>query len=98
MLPVLAVAGLLLALPELSPPTLKAFERYVSVTEVRIRAERAGTASPFWIDRQTERVKASAWQKLRRGEVVAEPLETRENGRRSTPDGGIIIGSPRRPA
>ena len=63
MLPVLAVAGLMLAVPELSPPTLKAFERYVSVTEVRIRAERSGALPAFWIDRQSERIKASAWQK-----------------------------------
>ena len=89
-LPVLAVAGVLLAAPELSPATLKAFDRYVAVTEVRIRAERAGTAQPFWIDRQPERVKAPAWQKLRRGEVIAEPLETRENGQAiDVPDGRI---------
>ena len=90
MLPVLAVAGLLLASPELSPPTLKAYERYVSLTELRIRAERAGTAPAFWIDRQPERIKASAWQKLRRGEVIAESLETRDNGQPiDVPDGRI---------
>ena len=90
MLPVLAVAGLMLAVPELSPPTLKAFERYVSVTEVRIRAERAGALPAFWIDRQSERIKASAWQKLRRGEVIAEALETRDNGLAiDVPDGRI---------
>ncbi len=89
-LPVLAVAGVLLAAPELSPATLKAFDRYVAVTEVRIRAERAGTAQPFWIDRQPERVKAPAWQKLRRGEVIAEALETRDNGQViDVPDGRI---------
>ena len=89
-LPVLAVVGLLLAAPALSPATLKAFDRYVSVTELRIRAERAGTAPPFWIDRQAERVKASAWQKLNRGEVIAEPLETRDNGQAiDVPDGRI---------
>jgi hypothetical protein len=88
--PALMVAGVLLATPELSPATLKAFERYVAATELRIRAERAGTAAPFWIDRQSERVKASAWQKLRRGEVIAEPLETRENGQAIDVPGGRI--------
>jgi len=89
-LPVLAVAGVLLAAPELSPATLKAFDRYVAVTEVRIRAEQAGTAQPFWIDRQPERVKAPAWQKLRRGEVIAEALEIRDNGQViDVPDGRI---------
>ena len=77
----MAVAGTLLAPPELSPATLKAYERYVSITDARIRAERAGTATPFWIDRQSERIRASAWQKLRRGDVIAESLETRENGK-----------------
>ena len=87
---VLAIAGTLLAVPDLSPATLKAYEKYVSITEQRIRAERAGTAAPFWVDRQPERVKASAWQKLRRGEVIAEPLETRDNGQEiEVPDGRI---------
>jgi hypothetical protein len=89
-LPVLAVASVLLAVPELSPATLKAYERYVSVTELRIKAERAGTSPAFWIDRQPERAKATAWQKLRRGDVIAESLETRENGQAiDVPDGRI---------
>jgi hypothetical protein len=89
-LPVLAVAGLLLAVPELSPATLKAYERYVSVTELRLKAERAGTSPAFWIDRQPERARATAWQKLRRGEVIAEALETREHGQViDVPDGRI---------
>ena len=89
-LPVVAVAGVLLAVPELAPATLKAFDRYVSVTELRIHAERAGTAAPFWIDRQSDSVKASAWQKLRRGDVIAEPLETRDNGQAiEVPNGRI---------
>ena len=89
-LPVLAVAGWLLAVPELSPATVKAYERYVAVTELRIKAERAGTSPAFWIDRQPERAKASAWQKLRRGEVIAESLETRDNGQAiDVPDGRI---------
>jgi hypothetical protein len=86
----LTVAGMLLAPPELSPATLRAYERYVSATELRIRAERAGAAAPFWIDRQPERVKMSAWQKLRRGEVIAEPLETRDNGQKiDVPNGRV---------
>jgi len=89
-LPVLLIASALLAAPELSAATLKAYERYVSLTEQRIRAERAGTGALFWIDRQSERVKASAWQRLRRGDVIAEALETRDNGQAvDVPDGRI---------
>jgi len=89
-LPVLLIASAVLATPELSPATLKAYERYVSLTEQRIRAERAGTGALFWIDRQPERVKASAWQRLRRGDVIAEALDTRDNGQAvDVPDGRI---------
>jgi hypothetical protein len=89
-LPVLLIASAVLAATELSPATLKAYERYVSLTEQRIRAERGGTGAVFWIDRQSERVKTSAWQRLRRGDVIAEALETRDNGQAvDVPDGRI---------
>ena len=76
-----ALAGAGLTVPDLAPATLKAYERYVAVTESRIQAERAGTSAVFWIDRQSDRTKSSAWQKLRAGEVVVESLETKDNGR-----------------
>jgi|SRR6185503_329238 len=77
--PVLAAAAL--AVPELAPATLKAYDRYVAITETRIQAERSGAAPLFWIDRQPDRAKISVWQKIRAGEVVVEALETKENGR-----------------
>ena len=75
----LAISVAVVAL-DLSPETLRAFERYVAATEARLTTERSGASPLFWIDRQNERTRNTAWQRLRRGEVVVEPLETRENG------------------
>jgi len=86
----LAVAGATVVVPDLAPETLKAYDRYVAVTEARIAGERAGRSPMFWIDRQSERARNAAWQKLRRGEVVVEPVETRENGRAIDIPGGRV--------
>ena len=89
-LPVLLIASAAIATFDLSPATLKAYERYVAITEQRIRAERAGTSSPFWVDRQPDKVKTSAMQKLRRGDTIVETLETRDNGQAiEVPDGRV---------
>jgi hypothetical protein len=77
---VVALAFAALSGIELAPNTLKAYERYVSLTEKRIQAERGGSEPLFWIDRQPERAKSAAWQKLKRGEVIAEAMETRDAG------------------
>ena len=74
------MAAVVTAVPDLSPATLQAYERYVSVTERRIQAERGGSQPLFWIDRQPEQAKSAAWQKLKRGEVIAAPLETHDSG------------------
>lgn len=87
---VLALTGAVATAPQLAPATLRAYDHYVALTERRINAERSGSSPLFWIDRQPERTKASAWQKLKRGEVIVEALETRENGRAiGVPDGRI---------
>ena len=73
---------------ELRPPTLAAYERYVALTDARVADERSGTAPFLWIDRQPASVQADAMNRLRRGEVVVAPLETRDNGRTiDVPDG-----------
>ncbi len=66
--------------PELTPATLGAYERYVALTERRIQAERADRAPLFWLDRQPDRVRSSARQRLQRGQVVVESVETRDAG------------------
>jgi hypothetical protein len=63
---------------ELKPATLKAFERYVQLTEARMATETSG-ASPFlWIDRLPEPTKSKLLARLKAGEIVSEPLETRD--------------------
>lgn len=78
--PVLAIALLVLAAApsaaDLKPPTLAAFERYVTLTEARMAGEMSG-ASPFlWIDRQAGG-RVALLEKLQRGEVVSARLQTR---------------------
>jgi hypothetical protein len=83
-------AGTLLVMPDLTPATLKAYERYVALTETRLQSERAGTSPLFWIDRQPERAKAAAWLKLRAGGVVVESLETRDGSTPIAVPGGRV--------
>ena len=73
---------------ELRPPTLKAFERYVQLTEARMATETSG-ASPFlWIDRQPEPKKSKLLAQLKAGEIVSDRLETRDGrGEIDIPDG-----------
>ena len=80
----LALAGLAAAnvtLAELKPHTRAAFERYVRVTEARMAPELGGQAPFLWIDRHAPAERDAVLARLRRGEVVSEKLETRENGR-----------------
>ena len=63
---------------QLKPATLKAFERYVQLTEERIAKETSG-ASPFlWIDRQAGSAHTRVLARLEAGEIVSERLETRD--------------------
>jgi hypothetical protein len=76
---VLATATVLSALPaELKPTTLAAFDRYVQLTEVRMADEIRGTSPLLWVDRQSEPDRAQVRQRLGRGEVVVERMETRD--------------------
>ena len=74
----------------LSPATLKAYEHYVSLTEQRITAERDGTAPILWVDRQPERTRTRAMDRLKRGETVVAEMETREAGKAIPVKDGIV--------
>ena len=87
---VIAFVAVSLAPPELSTETLRAYDRYVAVTEKRIAAERSGTAPLFWIDRQAERARTAAWAKVRRGDIIVEAVETRDNGQAISIPGGKV--------
>jgi hypothetical protein len=77
-LALIAAAVVTLGAFQLRPPTLKAFERYVQLTEARMATETSG-ASPFlWIDQQPEPKKSKLLAQLKAGEIVSERLETRD--------------------
>jgi hypothetical protein len=75
---------------DLKPVTLRAYERYVALTEQRLAAERTG-ASPFlWIDRQSAATRDALVTRLRRGEIVTEDVDTLDGGRTIDVEGGMI--------
>ena len=94
-----AVAALILALivltlpvgaRELKPATLAAFEKYVKLTEARMAGEVKG-ASPFlWVDRQPEVQRAQFYARLKRAEVLAHRLETRDGNSEVRIGDGLI--------
>lgn len=75
---------------DLEPATLKAYDRYVTLTEQRLAGERSGAAPFLWIDRQPAATRDALMARLRRGEVVTEKLETLDGGRSIDVNGGLI--------
>jgi hypothetical protein len=77
--------------PSLSHPTAAAFERYVALTDSR-NAEELRQGAPFlWVDTLPEGRRAEIYSAMRRGEVVIERLETRDNGAAIACPGGLIL-------
>ena len=76
----LAAAAASAAAVELKPQTVRAFDRYVQLTEERMRTEVDGEAPFLWLDRLGASERDEALARLRSGEVVVERLETREGG------------------
>jgi hypothetical protein len=75
---------------ELKPATLAAFDKYVKLTEARMTAEIDG-ASPFlWVDRQPPSRRAQLAAQLKRGDVLAERLQTREGNAEIRVSDGLI--------
>ena len=68
------------AAAELKPETVRAFDRYVELTEERMRAEVEGPSPFLWLDRLDAAERHEALERLRSGEVVIERLETRDGG------------------
>src|SRR5229473_5401215 len=64
----------------LSYPTKEAFERYVTLTDAR-NTEELRQGSPFlWVDALPEARRAETYAAMKRGEVMIERVETRNNG------------------
>ena len=75
---VLAASTVAAAAVELKPQTVRAFDRYVRLTEERMRSEIDGETPFLWIDRLADADRDEALARLRSGEVVVERLETRD--------------------
>ena len=74
------------AAAELQPRTVAAFERYVRVTEALAGQDR----SFLWIDGLPDAERRAAIERVRRGELVIEPLTTREDGKTIDVPGGLV--------
>ncbi len=74
------VPGGTAAAAELKPETVRAFERYVDLTEKRMRAAIEGRSPFLWLDRLAGPERDDVLARLRSGEVVIERLETRDGG------------------
>jgi hypothetical protein len=78
------------AFPELKAGTLRAFERYVELTDGQNEAELKRGTGLFWVDGLPEGQRAEAYAALKRGEVKLQRLETRDNGAVISCPGGLI--------
>lgn len=73
---------------ELKPKTLQAFNHYVELTEVRMEKELREDQPFLWADGMPERRRQAVYDQLRRGDVLIEHAETREQGKPiKIPDG-----------
>jgi hypothetical protein len=65
---------------DLQPGTNAAFDRYVQLTEARIKAEAAADGGFLWVDRLPDAQRRPVQAQLDRGEIVVRRLETRDQG------------------
>ena len=77
---VMAASAATAAAAELKPQTVRAFDRYVELTEERMRAEVEGRSPFLWLDRLEAGERDEVLARLGSGEVVIERLETRDGG------------------
>lgn len=78
------------AVPQLTPPTIEAFNQYIRLTEARNDAELKRGSGLLWIDALSGSERAQAYDQLRRGEVKMRKLVTLKDGVQiRCPDGMI---------
>lgn len=68
------------AVPQLTSPTIEAFNDYVRLTEARSDAELKRGSGLLWVDGLPGSERAQAYDQLRRGEVKMRKLETLKDG------------------
>jgi len=94
--PLVLLLSLCLALPsptpaaELKQPTTEAFQRYVQLTEVRMRSEFADPQHFLYFDALPEQQKKSILARLQSGQVVVEQMSTRDNGKEIQVPEGLV--------
>lgn len=66
---------------ELTQPTAQEFERYVRMTETRRQSELADPEKFLYLNSLPENQRDSILVRLHSGEVVIEPMSTRDNGK-----------------
>jgi hypothetical protein len=72
---------------DLTPATIAAFDRYVSLTEHRLDD---GGAPFLWVESRPAPRRDAALTSLRRGELVIEPMQTKDGSREVRVDHGMI--------
>ena len=76
----LAASAAVASAAKLKPETVRAFDRYVQLTEARMQAEIDGRTGFLWLDRLSEADREEVLARLRSGETVIEQIETRDGG------------------
>jgi hypothetical protein len=88
------VIACLLAAPlsavELHQKSIETFNRYIRLTEARIAAEIQKPDPFLWVDSLSEPARAPFYERLRRGEVLIEKMNTLENGQPIKDDDALI--------
>jgi hypothetical protein len=82
--------GAIAAAAELRQDTIEAFDRYVKITEDERAAKMRKSGTFLWIDRQAEARRQQFHERLKRGEIVMEHLETRDDNRPIRIPRGIV--------
>ena len=75
---------------ELKPKTVAAFDRYVRLTEDRVRKEVNGEGPFLWVDSLLAPRRQQVYEQLRKGGVVVERLKTLDDGKEIQVPSGMI--------
>jgi hypothetical protein len=79
-----------LSATQLKPLTARAFQRYVDLTEARIRQEVADPNHFLEFDSLPDEQKAATIARLQKGEILIHSVSTRENGGPIEVPGGLV--------
>lgn len=75
---------------ELKPATARAFQRYVELTEARMQAEISDPDRFLQCDSLPDSEKVAALSRLEKGDVIIQPMMTKENGAQIEIPGGLV--------